>query len=347
MDKIRHLNIQFSHISHAASDMRYCEALALNVMIKAKYVNSIISDYSLRKLQKMFHIKFSTIQGAVRYGINKGLLKEITRIDKHGVTHKNLKAMPIMARGHFSIVMRICDSKHGKQIFMESNARKNSERYSKAKSYQSLKDVMDMIWLAKIMCIIGHYTKEYNSEIVKMHKEMHVQLKHFSQCSYGAMCKHARRAKNHVGGKPTYLNTGISHDKICSLFKGNLSIYKIKKLIKLGQKDKLFKTMKQYIRVSRLSDIPVSSNVSAAPKSKSIADIFRYAVETETHRLSAFQERYTVRDKEGNVIKNLLDKQYSGRGTNSGETFVRMANSYFLYASVIGGRKRNYKTKTA
>lgn len=252
MNRTRTLNIDYGHIKKALADPKYGSALALNVIIKANSVSSVIRNATYRELKRTLHIGNDTLKVALETGIKTGLIEKYTNKNKQGKNITYIRALPISRIGH-NARLKVCDSdagEYGKQIYLESNIKNNYLKYSHLTSYVTISDVLDLFvivaldrlqkgyWTGRDQDLKRRLEKTGSSNLMKKYRA-------FTQI---------RDLEKDITGTPkvndyNWLNTGYSYKKMAEQLGRYVSVYTVSRLMHRAIEDGLFNVIENRICV--------------------------------------------------------------------------------------------------
>lgn len=331
MAEIRTLNVPMRLIERAATDPDYCKALALTLMLRAKFPNSQFPCFGIEKLRRELHVGFYNLRETLSRAVDENLLGFVEYTTKEGKPSRALKTMKMKKAMSF-VRFHLCESRHGVKIFMKSKLQGNVGRYRRNGRRQRLADVADQIRLAKIVSLVRRYEKRYGQKLAnEMKAKFNVTLG--KQTSHSAMRRYAAMCRPRTVGTESMLNTGYSHESIRRNFSG-LSLYKVGKLVRLAVADRLIRAERNYMCVDYVRDAG-DHNHQAATGCQNISSYFRGRTPIVLGK-RAFKAKARIVEDGAMALRNVW--------------MMRMANSYFVCCDALKrteGKKRRKPKATA
>lgn len=336
----RTINITLEYLERAASDPDFREALALAMMIKANYSNSVFMNHSLRRLQSLMHINFQHMSKALKKAMGFGLVKTVTYMTVKGKERTDLIAARLPKEGRYARI-NICDSNHGKQMFLQSNIQDNLDTHSRTNRHQSLKDVCDLLLLAFLTVRLEGYSKRYDAEKWQGLERL---KKHAGKAGVQKTVEEASNRRKREG--ENFLNTGFSYDKMGDMFGGTLTRYKIAALVRKGKEEGLFTSERHDIVVK--GDDPFSRPTGPLkPEGRGIRGLFKASMKAYAGIVKSEYLDATIAYNRLETVAPLMKRCYRGVITEGNMPvpvwLMRMANSYHTYCSIVGRRRRSMK----
>ena len=132
-------------MSVASRDKFFTNVLAAMTMIKAQHSNSVITDFSIRKLKNMLHTSTDKTSKILQFMLDENFAHY--RFTKNGRCDLHLATFRRDRRAKTLLVsyVHICNSPAGKQIYLSSNICDNEEKAMKSTTVQTLHDVVRII----------------------------------------------------------------------------------------------------------------------------------------------------------------------------------------------------------
>ena len=136
MAEIRTLNVPMRLIERAATDPDYCKALALTLMLRAKFPSSQLPCFGIEKLRRELHVGFYNLRETLSRAVDENLLGFVEYTTKEGKPSRVLKAMKMKKAKSF-VRFHLCESRHGVKIFMKSKLQGKASRYPLSHAQQA------------------------------------------------------------------------------------------------------------------------------------------------------------------------------------------------------------------
>lgn len=334
-------------------------ALAFAVMIKASFISSTFKDADVTSLMSFFHLKHSTLKKALSKALEMGLVTYVYRTDNKGVQHKDLKAVRLNKSGRLTVKFNICDSKHGRIVYINTNLKDLHTQYQNSASYQSINDIMDMLVTAKIVLLVKRHSKVIDCQLRQACRELYPTSgeKYYGQFTTISQYERLyREMQNNIPlGVINVLNSGFSIERMLSNFGACVSRYKLEKLIHQSDQkhNHLFRTWTNIAYLDQTERLAKFSwKQKEQEKVVSPIDVFKNAY-GELHNkrkghYQAYGKRFIDTDKNGKVINLHKNRGCFIFKENSNFLVMPMANTYYIQCDpfVITGRKHRRVKKS-
>ena len=329
-DMERIINIPLEYLDRAAKDPEFGDALALAMMIKANHGSSVFMDFSLRRLQSVFHVNFQHLSKTVKNAIKFGLLiiKEYKTV-KEG--ERTDLVAPKIPRGDKFVRIHVCDSNYGVQMYLESKTQDNNKIYSQSTKRQTLKDVYDLLLLAALTVRLTWYSDKYDAE-----KWQNLGMKRHAgkKCVQKAAEEESKRVT-----EENILNTGFSYDRMVDMFEGVLTRYKMRMLVKKGKDEGLF-TSRRHDRIVKDDDLfTYSPDPTPQPTSNWLRGLFEASVKAYADEFRFAKIAYNRLETVAPLYKRCYRGTILDGNTPMPVWFMRMGNSYHTCCDIIGKRR--------
>lgn len=222
----KRLLISVKHIQQAARNKDYCDALAFAIAIKASHRNSMLLNYSWRKIMSLCHCNLDKAKKLRDDAIDLGLIR-VTHDGKHIVA---VKLHNIDNKKHdWCIPFFLHNTCHGNLISLSNS--------NHGKDYQTIKYTSDLILHAAIANNINGYNRQLNTWQIRAKKRK--TTSHYKDVVEG----------KYIGGKrydvdergitmPLPSEMGYSHAKMLkNIFNNSIGLSKLKSLLQQMKKD--------------------------------------------------------------------------------------------------------------
>jgi hypothetical protein len=317
-----HINISHKNADRAILSRRYLNALTFAVIIKLHHTNSVMYDWSLRKVMSTCHCNFIKAKEILDDGLHCGLIKirnghlHAGRISdrkgKHAKIHYiDNKGVPVafLKRDNSDLLQKIHYDKEASEKIREKKLLKmikclvDINGINKALSSdkpQTFSDIRKMILKTVILLYIINWRKMYD----------------VCKCQYGM------KVHNDIDDRGmesiNFLNSGLSYQAIADRLEGiGLSRYQVSNLVKSLIDDGLLTAKKNVVRFLDFSTEEAEGG----------------------HRFTLADFVVPNPRKLRNV--NMGCHVYLGKGKNTGILFRQMGNIYQVHADVWKN-KRGY-----
>lgn len=345
----RTINIGIGTINESLQDKDGLKALTLAIILKAMFGSSIVPNFSIRKIMSITNSRYSSISTAITKGLELGLFEIINngkvclKVNKLWDKNKYFVRVNVIKKDRKSV-----------RIYFENGKHSNFKKNINAKSRQTFSDVTNKIIQAKVMIIINNYLKTFDS-IVKEHYDSKGIKINLSKLSIDGVRKLYNEIKAELmPGEISYINTGISYDKIHKIIhncKNGISLYQIIKVIKACIKEKLVVSYSNYIVMSNeynttnYNSIEMQNIIKNAKAPRydgtNARQIFEFMAGVDRCIRNTQKEMIIERDDEGNKIPN---RRFIGKNSKCHTVYKRMANGFIMTSNIIC-RKHNRKHK--
>lgn len=317
----RSVKIDKQMLRRAATDDDYRCALVLSLVIKREFVNSVMYDFSIRKIMQMCGCNYSKAVKSIDSGIKYGLLR--IKTDTHcGKERKHLTAKHLYNEYGVVVKLSIASANNGKWLYIENDQFTNEAKYMaklKKGERQTFKDVEDKIKMANMLLNIWRHERmrnHYIHQILNANKleEQKDERIHANKYGYGMAGKQWRVIYNHVerlrqNGETCPLNRGYSINEMRAIFNDGYGRFFIRRILKKLTNDKLIKTGKCF----------------------TFSHTFKEDEEIDLNCFDTF-------NPEKGVMENEYDRVYlfKGDGRDDKVRYIRrMANNYFYHSSAV------------
>ena len=229
MSTYRKLKIGKTQIRKSATDPDFLEAFAFSLIIKREYVNSIMYDFSIRKVMSTCGCNYAK---AIKI-INDAQKFELVKIQtyKHdGKQRKCLVAKHLYNLKGVIVELFICNNEQaGKKLFLATNNVNTQKKYECSKKEQKFKDVKDLILMSALLPSLWRYTKSikqhlYDTVFHTQKVEDSKKLKNIENQCCGKRNRYKireaieRYRETHLKmGETDRLNRGWSHKKMLDI----------------------------------------------------------------------------------------------------------------------------------
>lgn len=344
--KARTINIDINLLHRAAQNNELAIALAVNLIIKGNYISSRLNTYSLRDFMKLLHAGAASAAKARECALKYGVIQ----YEENPVTGNNtLVATKITknSKKHTKTVrVSCCDSKFGKQFYIENHKKSNNKKYSEAISPQTLAQVVRLVRLCALMYSIGRYTAKYYSEIktrvAAPENSCLKKIKGFSAPKGSEEWIQAIRTLLAMRcRKKCALRTGYSHQAMIErVFNSSITINKLRALLTQAKEDELLISFSNSICTSISFAKEIERRHKDDTKPQTVKEAWERSSRMYGEMLCEQAEHLFIESKDGKIIRMAGsddDKaKYYGKGNNEGREYSRMANTYLSTCWLIG-----------
>lgn len=342
----RIINIGISFINDSLVGRDEWQALALAIKLKGMFGSSIVPNFSIRKIIELSKSRHSIVSNAIKTGTQMGLFEFVytysNRID--------LKINKLWNGKEEFVKFNIYKpNRYENTIYLENGKGTIYNQIANSNSIQSLSDVMDKILQAKIINMIRNHECVLDSMVYEYYtgKNIKVKLKKLSVCR---VLKLINERRKDLKAKETNIAcTGFSYNKMLEKIDPNntfLSRYKIAQIIKLSKEEGLIRSYPTYMLMSTcINKNKVTQGFSAniiPPRynGSNAREIFEWQQSCDIAWNNFVEEEYLVRDENYNVIEDLHQRGFEGKGKDRANLYKRMGDTYFVTSDIFGKKKQ-------
>lgn len=350
----RVINIGTSIINFSMKDKDDLKALTLAIVLKAMFKNSVVSNYSIRKIIRITGFNYNLAKLSIERGLMRGFftMKDCPNGSKALVV-SNLWKRESCKAIRFQVAK--FDDGHVNLFFMDGKE-KNEKRFTNEKKVkQTPKDYIYKVMQASVCCLLQNrsdYLESATNELFIKHgmknKNLHVDV---------ASC--LRRYKREINkmydaeedDKKIY--TGISYEKIADCLTtphNDINRYVIRKIIKMCEKEGLYEIIHNYVMVddemdeydcSTPKNKKAMSNVYVPNlKKDGVVAMFEYKERTYRAIRNRIEAAHYITDDCGNIVKDLHKSGFRGKGKHKNCLFMQLGNDYFATSYIF--KKQNF-----
>lgn len=348
------LNIGTSVINFSMRDKDDLRALTLAILLKAMFKNSVVTNYSIRKIIRITGFNYSL----AKLSIERGLERKFFTLKDCPNGSKALVVRNLWDRKHckairFQVVK--FDDGHINLFFMDGKE-KNEKRFTNEKKIkQTPKDYIYKVMQASICYLLqgrSEYLESATNELFIKHgmknKKLHVDD-----------AKSLRRYKAEINKmyeaeeEDKKIYTGISYAKIVDCLatpNNDINRYVIQKIVKMCEKEGLFGIIHNYVMV----DDEMDEYDSSTPKNQKamknvyvpnlkkdgVVAMFEYGERTYRAIRNRIKAAYYITDDCGNITRDLHKTGYRGKGKHKNCLFMQLGNDYFATSHLF--KKQNF-----
>jgi len=319
------VNISITNLNKAVESERNLNALTLSVIIKMNYTNSVMYDFSIRKLMRTCHCNYAKAKEILEDGLSSGLVY---------IDGNHLRARKISRGGRKNAMLHIVHKEGGPQIFLK---RDNSDLIRRLHYSSDIEDEWEkerkLEQMTEYLCDADRYLQFRSDGKKQTFRDIHDvilklsilhQLRNWRKMFVTFNRKYGKKEHSRVNEKGMesidYLNAGISYQAIADRHDGiKLSRYQISRLVK-----------------SLIESGLITSK-------KSITKFLDFDYEIEHEQLT--HEDFIVPNPR--LMKHVYmgGHVYLGKGKNYSKFYRRMGNIYGVHDDVWR-YKKGYRPKT-
>lgn len=354
----RTINIGQGTINSYIKDIDDLKALTLAIVLKAMFKNSIVTNFSIRKIISITGFNYSLAKLCIDRGIKQGMLSYINGANNtkslkvNKLWNRNrTKGVPFQvikfADGHINLYFKDKDNNNEK-IFADENVR------------QSPKDYINKVVQAAILKTLGNRSKLLELSVCEYYKThgMKNQKLHVDDADKLRKLKQDMNKDFDINDTDKKRYTGISYNTIASYlftpFNG-INRYKIQKLVRMCEKEGLIQIVHNFVMV----DDEMNTSGYLGPKAKEamknvvkpnlkrdgVISAFRYQENCGKAVEQRVESAYYVTNEEGEIIRDLHKTGFCGKRKHKNCLFMQLGNDYILTSEIIKKRRKTQKER--
>lgn len=349
------VNIGLGLINESFKNIDDLKALALAIVLKAMFKSSIVTDYSIRKIIRITGFDYKTAKKAIANGIR---LKYFEIFD-HTDGTKRLKVSKIWHK-YDSDAIQFCVAKfkdgHINLYFQDGQ---DNNKYIFADEINSKKqlpaDYIDKVMQAAIWKFLFKHGKAFETSLCEEYRQLMKNFKIDRDDLDVLLRLHRERNKGLVIHSLADMpRLGVSYDTILDIFQtpyNGLTRYKIQKLVRMCDSEGLLKISHNIIVASEEMDRkdcsgPLAKEAMANVrkpniKEEGVASVFKYAENCGKANGARIESSYYITDKDGNLVRDLHESGFLGKGKHKNKLFVQFGNDFFITCDIIRKKERS------
>lgn len=328
MDKFDHrrtISVSTTNIARAGKDQDYLLVLSSCLIIKANFINSVISDFSYRKFAKLIGKRYDDAKRIVELGVKFELFKFYTKKMKNGKWKTYLRANRLYHPeeinaykkkgenacfcGHHVVRFGVItpSKKNGEekaQLFMLSSKSSiskkfdNYEKYKNSTNKLTLSNTCDLVLFAAIIPILKGNELRRIRDLYNRLSERGLDNKY-----KGLKTKKQKQSFKDVildefeKGERNIQNTGISYKYIASRFPNlkNVNEYRIGKIInRYGIEDHILESSPNYVYMTDCKPKRHDNDEFNLPQPKNKVEAWKLSIKRDKLIKKACLQDYVV-----------------------------------------------------